>query len=238
MRRRHRGFTLIELLVVISAIALLLGILTPALNMARQKARSVSCLSRMRQIGMASVMYVQDNNGHFARSSHSAASVGCLRWGPAFMPYLGYGDYKGSKTPAWEAASQKFYRCPSDRRKNFTYSYGKNVWFELEAYETAEALEISNGPTYHTVMKVRRPGTTIEFGELRSPSAEDHFMAHFWLMDTDIFEGMDTTVEIDTKRHGGMANYIYIDGHVETQRFEETFDLERNIDRWNPGKAQ
>lgn len=238
MSSRRPGFTLIELLVVISLIALLLGILTPALNKARQKARSVSCLSRMRQIGMASVMYVQDNNGQFARSSHSAASVGCLRWGPAFMQYLGYGDYKGSKTPGWEAAFKKFYRCPADRRDNLTYSYGKNVWFELEAYESAEALGISRGPTYHTVMKVRRPGTTIEFGELRSPSAEDHLMAHFWLMDTDIDAGMDTTLEIDTQRHGGMANYIYVDGHVEAQPFEETFDLKRSIDRWNPGKAQ
>ncbi|MEN6336870.1 MAG: hypothetical protein ABFE01_21655, partial [Phycisphaerales bacterium] len=130
-----------------------------------------------------------------------------------------------------------FYRCPADRRKNLTYSYGKNVWFELESYETAEALGINSGPTYHTVMKVRRPGTTIEFGELLSPSGEDHFMAHFWLMDTDIDAGMGTTLEIDAKRHGGMGNYIYVDGHVQTQPFEETFDIEKHIDRWNPGKA-
>jgi len=237
MRRKRPGFTLIELLVVISIIALLLGILTPALGKARQKARSTSCLSRMRQIGMASVMYVQDNNGQFARSSHSAASVRCLRWGPAFMPYLGYGSYQGSKTPAWEAASGKFYRCPSDRRKNLTYSYGKNVWFELDSYETAEALGISIGPTYHTVMKVRRPGATIEFGELLSLSAEDHLMAHFWLMNTKILEGIETTVEIDTQRHGGLSNYVYADGHVETQPFQETFDIKQNIDRWNPGRT-
>lgn len=237
MKRRQSGFTLIELLVVIAVIALLLGILTPALSRARKKAQSVTCLSRMRQMGMASVMYVQDNNGYFARSSHSAASVGCLRWGPAFMPYLGYGCYRGSGGPGWQAAFGKFYRCPSDKRKNFTYSYGKNVWFELESYETADALGISRGPIYHNVTQVRRPGTTVEFGELESPSAEDHFMAHFWLMDTELFEGMDTTLEIAFRRHGGMANYIYVDGHVETQPFEETFNLDKGIDRWNPGKA-
>lgn len=236
--RSSKAFTLVELLVVISVIALLLGILTPVLGRARKKAQSITCVSRMRQIGMASVMYVQDNDGYFARSSHSAASVGCLRWGPAFMPYLGYGPYKGSKTPAWEAAFQKFYRCLSDKRKNLTYSYGKNVWFELDPYETGEAMGTSRGPTYHTVTQVRCPCGTVEFGELSSPGGEDHFMAHFWLMDTDIFEGMDTTLEVDTKRHGGMANYTYVDGHVETQPFAETFDLKKRIDRWNPGKTR
>ena len=131
----RRAFTLIELLVVISVMALLLSILMPALNRARQKARSASCLSRMRQIGLASAMYVQDNNGSFAKSSHSAAACGCLRWGPAFMPFLGFGPYQGSATPAWNTAFKKFYRCPSDRRNNLTYSYAKNVWFELESYE-------------------------------------------------------------------------------------------------------
>ncbi len=237
MKQKHQGFTLIELLVVISITTLLLGILTPALSKAREKARSVTCSSRMRQIGMASTMYVQENDGRFARSSHSAASVGCLRWGPAFMPYLGYGTYKGSNTPAWEAAFQKFYRCPADKRKNLTYSYGKNVWFELDGYETAEALDISHGPTYHTIMCVRRPSATIEFGELLSPGGEDHIMAHFWLMDTNIVEGMNTTLEIDTKRHGGMGNYTYVDSHVDTQPFEKTFNLKNKIDRWNPGKA-
>ena len=54
----RRAFTLIELLVVISVVTLLLSILMPALNRARQKARSTSCLSRMRQIGLASALYV------------------------------------------------------------------------------------------------------------------------------------------------------------------------------------
>jgi len=233
----RRAFTLIELLVVISVVALLLSILMPALNRARQKARSTSCLSRMRQIGLASALYVQDNNGYFAKSSHSAAACGCLRWGPAFMPFLGFGPYQGSTTPAWNTAFKKFYRCPSDRRDNLTYSYGKNVWFELESYETGQALGMPSGPTYHTVMQVRRPATTIEFGELLSPGGEDHFMAHFWLMDTTVDPGMKTTLEIEEKRHGRLANFLYLDGHVQTQTFEETFDLQKHVDHWNPGKT-
>ncbi|MEJ2701296.1 MAG: type II secretion system protein [Sedimentisphaerales bacterium] len=56
MKRKH-AFTLIELLVVISIIALLMGIILPALNIARDQGRRASCMSNMRQVGMALVMY-------------------------------------------------------------------------------------------------------------------------------------------------------------------------------------
>ena len=99
-RQRHQarqGFTLIELLVVISIIALLVGILLPALGAARRSAQALVCLSNVRQWGLANSAFTTDHKGLIAKDGVDQTGKNFVddQWWPnALSPYVGYPPYR------------------------------------------------------------------------------------------------------------------------------------------------
>lgn len=226
--RRKPAFTLVELLIVIGIVAVLIGVLLPALAAARRSAQSAACLQKLRQIGLATTMYIQENRGAFPRSTHSALAYKVMPWGYALSRHLTRTSYTGPG-PAWDALFNGHYRCPADAREG-KWSYGKNVWFELQSGESGEIEGKPTGPVYPRVTTVPRPSVTVLYGELGSGSMADHVMAHFWYL--------GGSPEVDSRRHGQTSNYCFVDGHVESRAFNTTFQTSKGIDLWHPGRAR
>ena len=188
--RKNRAFTLIELLVVIAIIAILAALLLPALGRAKQRAWGTSCLSNVRQIGLASRMYADENSDALPRSAHDGAS-----WVATLQPYC---------------AGTNLWRCPRDGHQTRRYSFALNDYLLPPA--------TSSEPDHSKTTQVPRPTDTFWLGECNDKYVNnDHF--HFSPANDGDYSPANFASEVATTRHLAGANYLFADGHAQLLRW-------------------
>ena len=212
--KRRRGFTLIELLVVIAIIAVLMGVLLPSLNRARQQARKIACLSNMRQMGMAVSAYLTDADYRLPPSSCHIDDPND-HW---LRILTGY------------AREQLLFRCPGDTAKDFV-DWDKPLDEQAEVRYSSFAVNALLDPIhyrygaqhnrYNDINQLRHAMYTIWISE--APDTDNFNLADH--IHPEIWEGSIEYAQqfVAWDRHKGTSNYLFADGHAGNLRFEETY---------------
>jgi len=204
---RHAGFTLIELLVVIAIIAVLAAILFPVFARAREKAKQTSCLSNLKQLGTAAIMYAQDYDEMYLTHCHRPDLSGPVLayWFEMIQPYV---------------ASHQVLVCPTHRGAVGGHDVVASYGYICTGFTLNPASVNYVGlPHYGSLSQVYCPAEMIMIGE--SSKATCRVCPHYHVQDSEHIPPVHHYPE-DLSRHNGGANYMFFDGHAKWYRYEQT----------------
>jgi prepilin-type N-terminal cleavage/methylation domain-containing protein/prepilin-type processing-associated H-X9-DG protein len=241
-RKHNSGFTLIELLVVISIIALLMSILLPSLQTAREQAKKVICKSNLKQIGDSFQYYTMQNKDWLPPlgDKHPTAS-GEGGSGSDPRRYVGEHWYeKLSNTglvPRGEDTSSQLpfvnyvegiWQCPSVRERQM-YASSTACWgggYGVNQYMIKYPSNLYHGSPKITM--IDNPAEEFLVGDVGRPLGDGTFSYTTWaklypLMPFDLRKTGNPN-EQPACRHGGSANVVFVDGHIGDRDFD-AFDM-------------
>jgi prepilin-type N-terminal cleavage/methylation domain-containing protein/prepilin-type processing-associated H-X9-DG protein len=235
--RRRPAFTLIELLVVIAIIAILAAILFPVFAQAREKARQATCISNLKQMASATLMYAQDYDESFPMLESGGAQR--LTIANLIDPYIKTSKKNVNAQGGNLWPEDSIWRCPTgttynsgDLRSYFTVSYN---WLYLTQVNPGAKGDFK-GKNYdwlqagRPMAAVGQPADTVLFadaGHSDGPGGKNDTWSGMYSPLARVANGPADWVTVMEGRHNGVATITWCDGHVKPMKMEAVYG------RWN-----
>ena len=211
-RRPSHGFTLIELLVVIAIIALLVSLLIPSLNKAKDLAKSVQCMSNQRMLMYGMIMYAEEHENLIPPTAALAERAGNRRFWSWKLTNEGYIPGALPNTQVSYLTSDAYY-CPSHPPANAADAGRIGDWWRTYGLRQWIApglpIAIENVNDYKNIDRLPRPADVFLLG--------DSVHAVSLLQYYSIGQGSNGERQRVHLRHSGLANLAFADGHVDGQ---------------------
>jgi len=236
MKTAKRAFTLIEVLAVIAIVALLMGILMPALSKARQLSKRIVCLSNLRQMVIAANTYLINNDGYYPLALFTIDSDVCYQErGWDFVKTAEDGTITSCKPGLlWQGQSAlKIQQCPSFKGSTNSpgdpytgYNYNVSYIGGIIKRTKNGALKGSNSSK---ALEVRNPANCAIFGDGQWSGA-NKFMRSPFIGKLDPADAWARPYGTQGYRHLGKTNVVYCDGSASSvgDKYTETYPPLKN----------